>query len=235
VSLTDLQILYEDNHLLAVAKPAGLATIGVTEEEPSLAKSAKKYLKAKYQKPGNVYLGVMSRLDAVVTGVVLFARTSKAAARLTEQFRTRSVEKRYLAIVEGIVEPAAGAFNDWVAKNEPRQRMDVVNESTPKAQYAQLTYRRVAETNALSLVEVELQTGRKHQIRLQFASREHPVLGDRKYGSNRRFAAGIPLHSLQLSVDHPTRQERLTFHCPPPQTWQSAGLGAALKQFDKRS
>ena len=121
-----LKVLYEDNHLLAVDKPAGLATIGVAEDVPSLAKLAKNYLKVKYQKPGRVYLGVMSRLDAAVTGVVLFARTSKAASRLTEQFRKHTVEKTYWAAVEGTIEPPSGTLEDWVAKNEGRQKMEIV-------------------------------------------------------------------------------------------------------------
>ena len=229
-----LQVLYEDNHLLAVAKPAGLATIGVTEEHPSLARLAKSYLKTKYRKPGNVYLGVMSRLDAAATGVIVFARTSKAAARLTEQFRTHSVDKRYLAMVEGSVDPAAATLEDWVAKNESRQRMEIVGAGMPGAQLAQLVCRRIAKTNAASLVEVELQTGRKHQIRLQFSARNHPILGDRKYEGTRRFPAGIALHSLRLTVDHPTQNERMTFHCPPPVSWRALGFDAALQPYNER-
>ncbi len=227
-----LNVLYEDNHLLALVKPAGLPTIGVAEHEPSLAKLARQYLKARYRKPGNVYLGVTSRLDALVSGVVLFARTSKAAARLMEQFRGHTVEKIYLAVVEGFDLPARATWEDWIAKVEARRRMEVVGPEHPGAQLARLAVRKVAATVDASLVEVHLQTGRKHQIRLQLASRGHPVVGDRKYGSQRDFAAGIALHSTRLTVDHPTRHESMTFACPPPATWRVFDWGSALRDWD---
>lgn len=215
-----LQVLYEDNHLLAVVKPPGLATMGVGESEPSLLREAKQYLKARYQKPGNVYLGVMSRLDAVASGVVLFARTSKAAARLTEQFRMRRVEKTYLAVVEGQIAPPASQCIDWLLKDEARQRMQVVARSTSGAQEARLSYRRIRMIDDKhSLVEVALETGRKHQIRVQLASRGFPILGDRKYGSRREFPQGIALHARRLLVTHPTRGEPLELIAPFPKAW----------------
>ena len=231
MSTADLDVLYEDNHLLAIAKPAGLATIGVAENEPSLAKLAKQYLKAKYRKPGNVYLGVTSRLDLAVSGVIVFARTSKAAARLMEQFRSHTVEKTYLAVVEGVIEPASAALEDWLAKDDARQRMEVVVPNSPGAQKARLAYRRVAVTSNSSLLEIRLETGRKHQIRLQMASRNHPVIGDRKYGAGKAFATGIALHSARLTVEHPTRHERVTFSCPPPGAWRKLGLESALRDW----
>ncbi len=121
-----LQVLYEDNHLLAVVKPAGLPTMGTPGGHPTLLTLAKEHVKRRYRKPGNVYLGVMSRLDAPVTGIVLLARTSKAAARLTEQFRGRAVEKKYWAIAEGLVEPAAGNLMDWLGQDERHRRMHIV-------------------------------------------------------------------------------------------------------------
>ena len=125
----EVAVLYEDNHLLVVDKPAGLATIGVAESQPSLAKLAQAYIKRRYSKPGNVYLGVMSRLDAAVSGVVVLARTSKAAARLTEQFRTREVAKTYLAMVAGRIEPPAGECVDWLLKDDARARMVIASPS----------------------------------------------------------------------------------------------------------
>ncbi len=162
-----MRILYEDNHLLAVDKPAGLPTMGTPAGKPTLLSLAKEYVKQKYRKPGNVYLGVMSRLDAPVTGVVLLARTSKAARRLSEQFRRRTVQKTYWALVEGIPQPAAGMHVDWLAADQRHRRMHVVGPGLPGAREARLAYRRLAVRAAVSLVEVELQTGRKHQIRLQ--------------------------------------------------------------------
>jgi 23S rRNA pseudouridine1911/1915/1917 synthase len=214
-----LHVLYEDNHLLAVVKPAGLATMGVKEGTPSLLNIARQYIKDRYQKPGNVYLGAMSRLDVPVSGVVLSARTSKAAARLTEQFRTRKVEKLYWALVEGRIEPDHGAFVDWLAEDERHKRMRVVGPQAPGAREARLTWRRFSCPAGLSHVEVSLETGRKHQIRLQFAHHGHPILGDRKYGARGTFPGGIALHARRLFVQHPVRAECLEFEAPPPLTW----------------
>jgi 23S rRNA pseudouridine1911/1915/1917 synthase len=219
-----IRILFEDNHLLAVSKPAGVATMGAAAEAPSLVKMAKEYLKEKYQKPGNVYLGVVSRLDSPVSGVVIFARTSKAAARLTEQFRARRVKKVYWTLVEGIVEPSSGDLADYVARDDANHRMRIVGANFPGAQEAKLGYRRLKVLkNNLSLVEVELHTGRKHQIRLQFSELGHPILGDRKYGSRGEFGGGIALHAKSLTLDHPVRHESMTFEVAPPKTWNRFG------------
>ena len=214
-----LRILYEDNHLLAVLKPAGLATMGVAADSPSLWKLAKEYLKRKYHKPGNVYLGVVSRLDSPVSGVVLFARTSKAAARLTEQFRVASGRKNLLGaggrsrgtrrrarsrIISPAMKPTTGCES-----SAPRCRAP--------ASHAQLPPAENREKN-LSLLEVELHTGRKHQIRLQLAEVGHPIVGDRKYGSRRKFAEGIALHARRLTVKHPVRDESMTFEAPLPES-----------------
>lgn len=219
-----LTILYEDNHLLAVVKPAGLPTMGVAEGEPSLLAAARQYIKEKYQKPGNVYLGAMSRLDAPVTGVVLFARTSKAAARLTEQFREREVEKVYWAVVEGIIEPPCGECVDWIAPDERHRKMHIVQRDTPQSREARLSYRRLQTLPAASLLEITLQTGRKHQIRLQLGSRGHPVLGDRKYGSKRAFPDGIALHASRLVVRHPVKPEDVVLVSPLPKSWSRLNL-----------
>jgi 23S rRNA pseudouridine1911/1915/1917 synthase len=219
-----LTVLYEDNHLLAVAKPAGLPTMGVAEGLSSLLVEAKQYIKQRYDKPGNVYLGAMSRLDAPVTGVVLFARTSKAAARLTEQFRTHQVQKTYWAIVEGLIEPAAAECIDWLAADERHRRMHIVPPQSPGAREARLTYRQLKSLKQLSLVEVQLETGRKHQIRLQLASRGFPILGDRKYGATRPFRQGIALHARTLVVQHPVKPEPITLVAPLPPSWQAIGV-----------
>ncbi|HTU24493.1 MAG TPA: RluA family pseudouridine synthase [Pirellulales bacterium] len=219
-----LDILYEDNHLLAVNKPAGLPTMGVAAETDSLVRAAKAWLKQRYDKPGNVYLGVVSRLDAVVSGVVLLARTSKAAARLTEQFRSRAVEKTYWAVVAGMPQPA-GRWIDWIAKDESAQRMAVVAANDPRAQQAVLEYRVLRPIDRVALVEIRLITGRKHQIRLQCSAHRHPVLGDRKYGSSLPFEPGIALHARRLVVDHPTRHEPVEIEAPLPASWKRWQLG----------
>lgn len=219
-----LEILYEDNHLLAVVKPVGLATMGVAEDRPSLLGLAKGYLKERYGKPGNVYLGAMSRLDAPVSGVVLFARTSKAAARLTAQFRARAVEKVYWAILPGEIQPAAGELSHWVLKDERHRRMHIVRPNTPGAQDARLKYRRLASLARGSLVEVLLETGRKHQIRLQLAQRGLPIVGDRKYGSREAFPAGIALHARRLVCTHPTQDVVVDLVAPVPAVWHQYGV-----------
>jgi 23S rRNA pseudouridine1911/1915/1917 synthase len=219
-----LHVLYEDNHLLAVVKPAGLPTMGTPGDRPTLLSVAKEYVKQRYNKPGNVYLGVMSRLDAPVTGIVLLARTSKAAQRLTDQFRGRSVEKTYWAIAEGLVEPPAGSLVDWLGQDERHRRMHIVGPTIPGAKEARLSYRRLSVVKGHSWLEVELETGRKHQIRLQLSHYGHPIIGDRKYGSKQPFSAGIALHAHRLVVAHPTTGERLEFEAPPPASWRRFGV-----------
>lgn len=229
-----MHILYEDNHLLAVNKPPGLPTQGAIPGRPSLVSEAKNYLRQKYQKPGNVYLGVVSKLDAPVSGVVVFARTSKAAARLSEQFRNRSVEKIYWACVEGRVDPPAGECVDHLVKSERLQRMVVATSRSKSegkskntvgpAKIARLKYKRLKALPRASLLEISLETGRKHQIRVQLAARGHPLLGDRKYGSSRAFPGGIALHSRRLVVEHPIKKTPLELIAPLPKSWQKFAL-----------
>ena len=219
-----LEVLYEDNHLLVVDKPAGLPTMGTTGDRPTLLSIAKDYVKRRYDKPGNVYLGVVSRLDAPVTGIVLLARTSKAARRMAEQFRDRSVEKIYWAITEGTVEPASDRYVDWVGHDERHRRMHIVGSIFPGAKEARLSYRRLQILGSNSLLEVKLETGRKHQIRLQLANHRHPILGDRKYRSRVAWPAGIALHARQLVITHPVKAETLTFSAPLPAAWATLGV-----------
>jgi len=219
-----LQVLYEDNHLLAVNKSAGLATMGTPAGKPSLLEAARGYLKERYQKPGNVYLGVVSRLDAPVTGVVLFARTSKAARRLTQQFRTQTLQKRYWTLVEGKVTPGAGTWVDWIGQDERHRRMRIVGPTLPGAKEARLAYRRLRMVDDTSLLEIDLHTGRKHQIRLQLAHRGHPILGDRKYGGRRPFGDGIALHCRSLLIHHPSKPDVVALEAPLPLSWQEFGV-----------
>jgi 23S rRNA pseudouridine1911/1915/1917 synthase len=221
---TRLDVIYEDNHLLAVNKPAGLATMGVEAPLPSVVTLARHYIKQKYSKPGGVYLGVVSRLDAGTTGVVLLARTSKAAARLSEQFRSGTVQKTYWAIVHGSVLPAEGELVDWMAKDEARQRMIISGRWDASAKEARLRYRRLRAVNSGTLLEIELLTGRKHQIRVQLAARGHPVWGETKYGRGEPFAAGLALHAKRLVVEHPVRREPVELFAPLPAAWRALGI-----------
>jgi 23S rRNA pseudouridine1911/1915/1917 synthase len=216
-----LEVLYEDNHLLVVNKPAGLATQGVAEGTASVLTRAKAYLKNKYKKPGNVYLGVVSRLDSTVSGVLVLARTSKAADRLTKQFQSGEVGKTYWALVESPPEPAEGDLSNWVLKDEKLRRMTVVPPRTRGAQQARLSYRILGQEKLGTLVEVKLHTGRKHQIRLQLAEKGSAIIGDRKYGCRKPFLdQAIALHCVRLQIEHPTTQKKLTFTLVPPATWK---------------
>lgn len=219
-----LQIVYEDNHLLAVAKPAGLPTMGAVSGRTTVLALAKQYVKARYGKPGNVYLGVVSRLDTPVTGVLLFARTSKAARRLAQQFRGRTVRKTYWALVEGMVHPASGEWVDQLARLPGRRQVGVVAADHPDAQEARTIYRVLASHNGLSLLELEPVTGRKHQLRVQSARRRYPIVGDRTYGSRRAFPAGIALHARRLEVFHPVHRQPLVLQAPVPAYWRKFGV-----------
>lgn len=213
-----LDVLFEDNHLLVINKPAGLATQGVVEGAPSVVTEAKAYVKSKYRKPGNVYLGVVSRLDASVSGVIVLARTSKAAARLNEQFRERTAKKIYWAIVDAPPDPPVGELSDWLKKDEKRQRMAVVSRHTIGAQRASLAYSTVNTRKGVCLLQIELHTGRKHQIRVQLAHLGCPILGDHKYGSRRKLATGIALHAHLLEISHPVTKEAMRFAAPLPES-----------------
>lgn len=217
-------ILHEDNHVLALDKPAGLPTMGVSADRASLLADAKAFLKERDRKPGNVYLGAMSRLDAPVSGVILFAKTSKAASRLTEQFRERTVDKIYWALVVGRIVPATGSLSDWIRKDERHRRMHAASAEAPFAQEARLAYRTLKEAGKWSLLGIELETGRKHQIRLQLAERGYPIVGDRKYGSRESFPDGIGLHARRIEFMHPVRQERIVVESPLPSGWRFTGL-----------
>lgn len=197
--------------------------MGLPGGRDTLLEMAKEHIKRRYHKPGNAYLGVVSRLDMPVSGVVLFARTSKAARRLTEQFRTRAVQKSYWALVEGRVEPVTDEYVDWIGRDH-EGRPCILSRPAPGAKEARLTYRRLEVLGGVSLVEIEPKTGRKHQIRLQLAKRGHAILGDRKYGSHRRFAAGIALHARRLVVEHPVKHEPVVLEAPVPATWARYGV-----------
>jgi 23S rRNA pseudouridine1911/1915/1917 synthase len=218
-------VIYEDNHIIVIDKPPLLATMGVRADQPSLVQWTKAWLKRKYDKPGNVYLGVVSRLDAFTTGLVMLARTSKAAGRLTKQFQAGEVQKTYTAILEQRPTDAAGRLVDWMVKDDLRRRMIVTQPETVGAKRGELEYQVSGYDGPLTLLRINLLTGRKHQIRVQFSSRGWPVLGDRKYSGKRPFGPGIALQSSALQFVHPVRQEPLSFRIEPPAGWDLARFG----------
>lgn len=215
-------VLYEDNHLLALYKPAGLLVQGDASGSDCLLDLGKRYLKTRYQKPGRVFLGLVHRLDRPVAGVVVFARTSKAAARLSEQFRGTQVEKHYLAVVQGHLKQDSGRWVDPLLREELTMR--VLASPRQDTREARLRYQVVATQSDLSLVEIILETGRRHQIRTQFAHRGHALLGDGRYGSPTRLPHGqIALLARTIGFRHPVRPELLLVEAPLPRGWPWPG------------
>lgn len=215
-----MDILYEDNHLLVVIKPAGILSQADKTGDEDMLTMCKEYIGDKYNKPGAVYLGLVHRLDRPASGVMVFARTSKAAARLSEQFRERRPRKEYIAIVEGEL-TGEDVWNDRLQKREGHVHV-VKSGGKP----ARLSWRAVetrsmdASGKPVSLIHVHLGTGRAHQIRVQFASRRHSIVGDFRYGSRRELdGQNLALHAYRLSIEHPTTKELMTFTAPVPLLW----------------
>lgn len=217
-SLTPEAILYADNHLLAVNKPAGLLTQPSGTDRVSLEELAKLWVKETYQKPGAVFLEAVHRIDREVSGVVLFARTSKALSRMNEQVRARMVRKIYHALLERRPGKADDELVHFLKHGD--HRAERADAHDPEAKEARLHYSIQCETDGRWLVEIELLTGRYHQIRAQCAAMGCPIVGDAKYGAKTSFAAdGIALHHRRLEVNHPVRGERLGFEAPYPDGW----------------
>jgi 23S rRNA pseudouridine1911/1915/1917 synthase len=223
--------LYEDHHLLAVNKPAPLLT-QAPPGVPSLEAMARAYVKEKYAKPAGVYLGIPHRLDRPVSGVVVFARNTKAARRVHAQFAEHRVRKVYWAAVEGEVAPEAGVWDDWVRKIAAEARVVRAAEGEPGAKLATLEYRVLRKFDGGTLLELAPLTGRMHQLRVQAAWRGHPVLGDTAYGSARPFGPTaeqprdrvIALHARRLTLAHPFTKQELTFEAPLPGYWNELGI-----------
>ena len=207
------KVVYEDNHLLVVIKPPNLLTQADATGDGDLLSQMKRYIKDKYQKPGDVYLGLVHRMDRPVGGLLCLARTSKAAARLSKQVSTHEMGREYLAIAEGNL-PDTGTFTDYLVKDEAQNMVSTVTEGTAGSQLAVLHFACLGRMENTSLCHILLETGRAHQIRVQFAASGHPLLNDARYGH------GVPgkqiaLWGAKLSLTHPTRGERMTFFSPP--------------------
>ena len=216
-------ILYEDNHCLAIDKPAGLLSQGDITGDVSAVDLARAYLRERYNKPGNVYIGLVHRLDRPVSGVLLLAKTSKAAARLTAQFRDRTVEKGYFAVVEGRPKVQSGIWTDRLWKDPASNRVTVTADSSRGVE-ASLAYEVVEVQGAIACIRLRPSTGRGHQLRVQLASRRLPILGDGKYGSSLLIKAldggrRIALHASVLSFNHPTLPQRIEITSPLPADW----------------
>ena len=211
-----LNVIYEDNHIIVVEKMVNIPSQGDKTGDVDMLSIIKDYLKEKYQKPGNVYLGLIHRLDRPVGGVMVFAKTSKAAARLSEQVREKAFQKEYLVVVNGKMESQKGEWKDWLFKNERANMSKVVPGGTKNAKQASLEYEvlKYNEEINLSVVRVKLHTGRHHQIRVQFSSRGHSIYGDQKYGG-RGHGKQIALWAYRLTIFHPITKEEMTFQVLP--------------------
>ena len=214
--MVQLKVLYEDNHIIVVEKPVNIPSQGDKTGDIDLLTMVKEYLKEKYQKPGNVYVGLIHRLDRPVGGVMVFAKTSKAAARLSEQVREKQFQKTYLVICNGKMEINKGELQDYLWKNEQKNTSKVVKKETKNSKLAILEYEVLKyepEIN-LSVLKILLHTGRHHQIRVQLSSRNHSIYGDQKYGG-RGHGKQIALWAYQLVLQHPITKEWMTFSSIP--------------------
>ena len=214
----DIRIIYEDNHLLVVDKPVNMPSQQDRSGDKDILTHLKKYIKVKYHKPGNVYLGLVHRLDRPVGGAMVFAKTSKAASRLSQQIRAREFGKRYMAVIHGIpqIKSKQGLVH-YLIKDRRKNMVTVVDSSIKGSQKAVLDYEVVGQASNMALVEIDLHTGRPHQIRVQFAAIGHPLYGDQRYGSHfNKPGQQIALWSTKINLVHPTLREDMTFVSLPP-------------------
>lgn len=217
-----LKVIYEDNHIIVVEKIPNVPSQSDKTGDIDMLTMVKQYIKEKYNKPGNVYLGLVHRLDRPVGGIMIFAKTSKAASRLSDQVREKVFKKKYLAVVDGKIENKSGTLEDYLYKDERNNISKVVNKGKKKAKFAKLDYDVIKydEVKNLSLVKVNLHTGRHHQIRVQLSNFGHSIFGDQKYGT-RGQGKQIALWAYELTINHPITKEEITFKDLPESvgTW----------------
>lgn len=214
-----MTILYEDNHIIAVNKTNNEIVQGDKTGDEPLSETLKTYLKEKYNKPGNVFVGVTHRLDRPVSGVVLFAKTSKSLARLNEMFKTKDVEKTYWAIVANKPIEPEGKLEHYLVRNEKQNKSFAYPNERPNSKKAMLTYKLIGSSDRYYLLEIKLETGRHHQIRCQLATIGCPIKGDLKYGAPRSNAGGgISLHARQIKFIHPVSKKEIEITAPTPES-----------------
>ncbi|MBO5787442.1 MAG: RNA pseudouridine synthase [Bacteroidaceae bacterium] len=219
-----MDVLYEDNHIIIINKAAGEIVQGDKTGDKSLCDTMKQYIKEKYAKPGNVFIGLPHRLDRPVSGIVVFAKTSKALERLNNMFRDGNVKKIYWAITKGKPLPAQGEISSWILRNEKMNKSFSYPKEVKGSKHALLFYRQIAASQNYNLIEVELKTGRHHQIRCQLSSIGCPIKGDLKYGAQRSNPDGsISLHARYIEFTHPVSKELIQVTAPLPadRLWQS--------------
>ncbi len=213
-------IIFEDNHLFITIKPFNMPVQEDSSGDPDFLSEIKSFIKKRDKKPGNVFLGLVHRLDRPSGGIMIFAKTSKAASRLSDQFRRKIIEKKYLAVVEGVLDKKKGRLTDFLLKDSKKNMVSVVKASEKASKKAILDYRIKETQNNLSLAEISLITGRAHQIRVQFASRGFPIIGDMKYGKTiKDRKSELALWSSTISFEHPVKKNRITLATPRPKKW----------------
>lgn len=219
-----MNVIYEDNHIILVNKASSEIVQGDKTGDTPLSETVKQYIKEKYHKPGNVFLGVTHRLDRPVSGLVLFARTSKALSRLNEMFKTKEIKKTYWAIVKNQPPAPAGELVHWLVRNEKQNKSYAYDREVKDSKKAILDYKVIGRSERYYLLEINLQTGRHHQIRCQLAKMGCPIKGDLKYGAQRSNPDGsICLHARRIEFVHPVSKEKMSFEAPVPESalWKS--------------
>ncbi len=215
--MQDLNILYEDNHIIVVLKPQNILSQGDISSDKSLLDMVKEYVKTKYNKPGNVFIGLVHRLDRPTGGIMVFAKTSKAANRLTEQMKLKKFTKKYLAVVVGSPRYKASRLEHFLKKDEKTNVVKVVPRGVEGAKQAVLEYKTLKTLDKVSLMEIQILTGRSHQIRVQMSQIGCPVFGDVKYnGDTLAKGHNLALWAYELSFEHPTTKKQMLFRCIPP-------------------
>ena len=212
-----INVLFEDNHIIIINKEAGDLVQGDSTGDETILDKTKSYLKKKYKKPGKVFLGLVHRIDRPTSGIVICAKTSKALSRLNEQFKERSVQKKYWAIVKNPFSIKYGTLTNWIAKNSKLNKSFVFEKKNSRTKKAILNFKIYKKIQNYTLLEIILKTGRHHQIRVQLSNIGYPIVGDLKYGAKRSNPdASISLHSAELSFEHPVRKELIQIKANPP-------------------
>lgn len=230
--MEDLIVLYEDNHVIVVLKPQNMPSCEDESKDPDLLSAVKEYVRTAYNKTGNVYIGLVHRLDRPTGGVMVFAKSSKAAARLSEQMKSGDFEKRYLAVLVDAPKEQSGTLKNYLKKNPINNMVYVATATTAGAKYAELDYRILQTENSLSLAEICLHTGRSHQIRVQMSSINCPLYGDMRYGGEKAVKGRLALWAYHLAFTHPVSKERLVFRAQPPKEnypWSLFDTESAVK------
>mgnify|MGYP000117913238 CR=1 FL=1 len=223
----NINILYEDNHLLVVEKPVNIPVQKDSSNDADMLTILKNDIKKRYNKPGNVYLGLVHRLDRPVGGAMVFAKTSKSASRLSEQVRTRGLKKTYVSVVHGKFDKNEGRLENYLLKDEKKNMVSVVSSNVKGAKQAILDFYVMDEVKDYTLLKIDLHTGRPHQIRVQFSDINHPLYGDQRYGKDvNKVGQQIALWSYGIGFRHPTVKEELDFVCRPPnlEPWNWFGV-----------